>query len=124
MNPSKIRQRVSARLKEEYRLGKALMGFRGPFVMGWLDLRYTECRKGQCKCTQGRPHGPFLYATLRKNGKKFYQYVGKPKDTALVQRIKSYQEFRDKLGRFRKTYRTIDADWRQLEESLTIRSSR
>lgn len=124
MNPSKIRQRLSLRLKEEFLLGKALIRFRGPFVMGWLDLRYTECRKGQCKCTRGRPHGPFLYANLRRNGKKFYKYVGKPEDAGLVQRVKHYQEFRDKLGRFRKLYRIMETDWRQLEQSLTIRSSR
>ena len=27
----------------------------------WLSFRYTYCRKGNCKCTKGHPHGPFAY---------------------------------------------------------------
>lgn len=124
MNPSKIRQGLSQAFKEHLYLGRALIRFRGPFVMGWLHLRYTQCRKGQCKCTQGQPHGPFLYATLHKNGKTVYRYLGKPEDTGLVQRIKHYQEFRNKLARFRKLYRTMEAGWKQLERSLTVHSAK
>lgn len=116
--PSLIRQYLVSNLKEHFRLGKALIRFRGPFIRGWLDLRYTQCRKGGCKCTRGQPHGPFLYATLKLNGKKVYRYVGKPEDASLAKRIKNYQDFRGKLARLRKISRAIDAGYKRLEKSL------
>ncbi len=119
MNTPVVRQRIMRRMREQYGLGKALIRFRGPFVMGWLNLRFAQCRKGNCQCTKGRPHGPFLYATLRIKGKNVYRYVGKPGDAALARRIKDYQDFRQKLARFRKLYREVDADWKRFEASLT-----
>lgn len=119
METAAIRQRIVLGLKEQRTIGRALIRFRGPFVMGWLHLRYAQCRKGNCQCTRGRPHGPFLYATLRLKGKNVYRYVGKADDAALVRRIKNYQDFRQKLARFRKLSRQIDADWNRLEKSFT-----
>lgn len=119
MQPALVRQRISQHLKSQIAIGRALIRFRGPFVMGWLHLRYAQCRKGNCQCTKGRPHGPFLYATIRGKGKNVYRYVGKPTDTSLRGRIKNYQDFREKLARFRKLFREIDADWKRLEQSLT-----
>lgn len=114
-----VRQRLSQNLKQQRTIGRALIRFRGPFVMGWLHLRYAQCRKGGCQCTKGRPHGPFLYATLRVKGRNVYRYVGKADDASLVRRIKNYQEFRQKLADFRKLVRGIDADWNHLEKSFT-----
>lgn len=119
MQSATVRQRISHNLKSQRTIGRTLIRFRGPFVMGWLHLRYAQCRKGNCQCTQGRPHGPFLYATLRVKGKNVYRYVGKADDVALVRRIKNYQDFREKLARFRKLSREIDADWNRLEKTFT-----
>lgn len=121
MLPAGIRQRISQDLSAQRSIGRALIRFRGPFVMGWLHLRYAQCRKGNCQCTKGRPHGPFLYATIRVKGKNVYRYVGKADDASLVRRIKDYQEFREKLARFRKLYREIDGDFKRLERAFTRR---
>lgn len=123
MQPAVIRQRISQHLKTQRTIGRALIRFRGPFVMGWLHLRYAQCRKGNCQCTKGRPHGPFLYATVRVDGKNLYRYVGKADDASLVRRIKNYQDFRDKLARFRRVSREIDADWKRLEKVFTRQHS-
>ena len=119
MQSAVIRQRISQGLKAQRTIGRALIRFRGPFIMGWLHLRYAQCRKGNCQCTQGRPHGPFLYATVRIKGKNVYRYVGKADDASLVRRIRNYQDFREKLARFRRLSREIDADWKRLEQSFT-----
>ena len=124
MQIPRIRQDQAQRLKRQAALGRALIRFRGPFVPGWLHLRYTECRKGGCKCTKGEPHGPFLYATLLLKGKKVYRYVGKPSDAALARRIKNYQEFREKLAEFRRLHREMEVDWKRLEHSPTKRPTK
>ena len=119
---SQIRQRLDNQLRGYFGLGKALLQIRGPLKMGWLHVRYTACRKGNCKCTRGQKHGPFLYASLRAGGKIVQRYVGKSEDESLVRKIKDYQDFREKLARFRKHHREVDAGWIQLERSLMQRS--
>jgi len=114
-----IRRQIARQLKEQIILGSALIKFRGPIVKGWLNLRYAQCRKGNCQCTKGRPHGPFLYATMRVKGKNVYRYVGKTDDGSLVRQIKDYQDFRQKLARLRKLSSEIDSQYRKLESKLT-----
>lgn len=119
---SRIRQRLADQIRDYFGLGKALLQIRGPLRMGWLHVRYTSCRKGNCKCTRGQKHGPFLYASIPVRGKTVQRYVGKSADAFLVREIKNYQDFREKLARFRKHHREVDAGWIRLERSLTRRS--
>jgi hypothetical protein len=115
---SRTRQRLAEQIEEQRSLSKTLMQSRGPLVMGWIHVRYAQCRKGNCKCTHGQPHGPFLYASLRVGRKNVYRYLGKPEDEPLVRKIKSYQEFRTKLAALRKLGRKLDLQWGNLERSL------
>lgn len=121
LTTARLKQQTSQNLKRHLRLGKDLLNIRGPLVVGWLDRRYTECRKGNCKCTQGRKHGPFLYARLRLKDRNVYRYVGKPEDMPLVRCITRYAEFRKILARWRSLYRQLDQEWAHLERSLIER---
>ena len=117
---SRLRQHLAQDLREHFDLGKTLIAVRGPLVRGWLQIRYTSCQKGQCKCTRDEKHGPFLYASLQLKHKILQTYVGKPEDQVLVRRLKDYKDFRDKLGRWRKLHAQIEAAWKALEKSLLV----
>jgi len=120
---SRIRQRLSQEIQDYLDLGKALLAVRGPLILGWLHLRYTSCRKGNCKCTRGQPHGPFLYASLKRRGGTVVQrYVGKSEDDLLVRRIKGYREFRQQIKRLEKLQDQLAGDWKRLEKSLVAKS--
>ena len=120
---SRIRQRLSQEIQDYLDLGKALLAVRGPLILGWLHVRYTSCRKGNCKCTQGKPHGPFLYASLKRRGGAVVQrYVGKSEDDLLVRRIKGYREFRQQIKRLQKLQDQLAGDWKRLEKSLVAKS--
>ena len=38
---------------------------------------YRKCGKPTCKCARGEPHGPYLVAYYRENGRLRKRYVGK-----------------------------------------------
>lgn len=120
---SHVRQRLAQEIQDYLQLGKSLLAVRGPLILGWLHVRYTSCRKGDCKCTRGKPHGPFLYASLKRRGGAIVQrYVGKPEDDLLVRRIKGYREFRLQLKRLQKLQDHLANDWKHLEKSLVAKS--
>jgi hypothetical protein len=118
---SGLKKLIAGDLKRHRRLGKDILDARPPLVVGWLDRRYTECRKGNCRCTRGEKHGPFLYARLQLGDKKVYRYVGKAEDASLVGAITRYGDFRKNLARWRQLYRQLDKEWVQLERALTQR---
>lgn len=118
---SGIKKQLAGNLKRHYRLGKDLLNTRDPLIVGWLDRRYAECRKGNCKCTRGEKHGPFLYARLQLENRKVYRYVGKAEDASLVGSITRYSNFRQTLARWRSLYREVDQEWVHLEHALTQR---
>ena len=122
-DPSRIRQRLAQEIQDYLQLGKVLLAVRGPLILGWLHMRYTSCRKGDCKCTRGQPHGPFLYASLKRRGGAVVQrYVGKPEDDLLVRRIKGYREFRQQIKALQKLQDRLAGDWKRLEKSLVHKS--
>ncbi len=120
---SHIRQRLAQEIQDYLQLGKSILAVRGPLILGWLHVRYTSCRKGDCKCTRGKPHGPFLYASLKRRGGTIVQrYVGKSEDDLLVRRIKGYREFRQQMKTLQKLQDQLSGDWRRLEKCLVNKS--
>lgn len=118
MNSSRIRQEVVRLMRERESGELQLLHLRGNLTEGCLSERYTECRKGNCKCTRGKPHGPFLYMSVKVKGKVKYRYVGKREDWKIVEGLRRYKEFQSKLGKVRKINREIDDLWNQLRKEL------
>ena len=118
MNVSKTRQVIRRLRRERDNLEQQLVGFRGKLVEGCLSERYTECRKGNCKCTRGQPHGPFLYMTVKGRGKPKYRYVGKTSDVPIVEGLHRYRSFQSKLEQLRKTNHELNELWNKLRKSL------
>lgn len=118
MDISRIRQAIARLRKERDQLETWLMGIRGKLVEGCLSERYTECRKGNCKCTKGEPHGPFLYMSVNVKGKIKYRYVGKKEDKKIVEGLRRYKTFQSKLEKLRKTGKELNVLWNKLREGL------
>ena len=45
----------------------------------WITQQYTYCKKGNCKCTKGHPHGPFHYLFFKEGDKVIHRYIPKDK---------------------------------------------
>ena len=101
MDVSKVRQQLARRIRERKREEEALLATRGKMKEGCLLERYTECRKGNCKCTRGEPHGPFLYWSRYVKGRLRHTYVGKKEDQKVVEGLKRYRVFQTRLKRIR-----------------------
>ena len=118
LDPSKIRQELFSLIQDQFALQKSLAQNRDKMVRGSLFQCYTACRKGHCKCTQGKKHGPFLYVALQVKGKTVQRYVGKMEDEGLVRKLKNYREFRRQRKELNQFNRQIHQAWNRLEESL------
>ena len=114
LDPSKIRQELFSLIQDQFTLQKSLAQSRDKMVRGSLFQCYTACRKGHCKCTQGKKHGPFLYVALQVKGKTVQRYVGKKEDEGLVRKLKHYREFRQQRKELNQLTRQIAREWNQV----------
>ena len=118
MSPATLRQKLFALIDKQLRLQQALARSRDKMIQGSLFQWYTACRKGNCKCTRGEKHGPFLYAAVTVKGKTIQRYVGKQEDQGLVKKLKAYREFRKQRRDLKRINHRIEPLWEALQESL------
>jgi len=74
----------------------------------WLSFRYTYCRKGNCKCTQGFPHGPFVYIYFKRKGKTLCRYIPQKEVNSLKVYTDRYHSFQENLAQIRKINEKIN----------------
>lgn len=118
MDLPEIRKKISLLQKERSLLENNLMQIRSKMEAGSLFQIYTACRKGNCKCTRGEKHGPFLYLSQKVDGKLKQRYVGKKSDESTVKKVRAYMQYQDKLAALRKIYGKIDTLFNQYREIL------
>ena len=109
MNISKITTNVIALQKRRFDLEYILIRSRKKMEPGSLIKVFTSCRKGNCKCTKGEKHGPFLYLNQKIGDKYTQRYIGKESDIPTVKRVKAYMDFQDTLAILRKINKEIDS---------------
>jgi hypothetical protein len=109
MNISKIRTNIIALQKRRLDLEYILIRYRKKMEPGSLIKVFTSCRKGNCKCTKGEKHGPFLYLNQKISGKYTQRYIGKESDIPTVKRVQAYMDFQDTLATLRKINKEIDS---------------
>jgi hypothetical protein len=109
MNISKIRTNIIALQKRRLDLEYILIRYRKKMEPGSLIKVFTSCRKGNCKCTKGEKHGPFLYVNQKIGGKYTQRYIGKESDIPTVKRVQAYMDFQDTLATLRKINKEIDS---------------
>jgi len=115
---SQVKKAVSVLLARRGELEQALLTFRRKMVQGSLFEIYTACRKGNCRCTKGEKHGPFLYMGSYVKGKKVQRYVGKAEDQQIVEGLRRYRDFQSKLERIRKINNQLNELWNKLRKEL------
>ena len=83
---------------------------------------FTACRKGNCKCTKGKKHGPYLYLRQKITGKYQQRYAGKESDKLIVKRVRAYMDFQDTLALLRKVNKEIDSLLNLYRETMSVTS--
>lgn len=120
MTISNIRKNIIQLQKRRNDLETILFRKRKKMEPGSLINVYTSCRKGNCKCTKGEKHGPFLYLNQKIDGKYKQRYAGKESDKPTVERVKAYMEFQDTLAQLRKINKEIDSLLNLYRDTLSI----
>lgn len=116
MDLPEIRKKISLLQKQRDSLENILMQTRAKMEAGSLVQIYTACRKGNCKCTRGEKHGPFLYLSQKVDRKLKQRYVGKKSDEPTVKKVRTYMQYQDRLATLRKIYKQIDTLFNQYRE--------
>jgi len=109
MNLSKIRTTILSLQKRRSELENILINTRKKMEPGSLIKVFTSCRKGNCKCTKGEKHGPFIHLNQKIEGKYTHRYAGKKSDQATVKRVRAYMNFQHTLAELRKIKKEIDS---------------
>ena len=74
----------------------------------WLSLQYTYCKKGNCKCTRGFPHGPFYYLSFKTKKGVVHRYLPKGKIAQIKPLADSHHTFSERLAHLNKISKEID----------------
>jgi hypothetical protein len=120
MNISKIRTNIIALQKRRLDLEYILIRSRKKMEPGSLIKVFTSCRKGNCKCTKGEKHGPFLYLNQKIDSKYSQRYIGKESDKTTVKRVQAYMNFQDTLAILRKINKEIDSLLNLYRNTLSV----
>lgn len=118
MDLARIRKKISILLVERQRLEQGLLKFRRKMVKGSLFQVYTACRKGNCRCTKGQKHGPFLYMNTYIKGKLRQRYIGKKEDRPAVEGLQRYKSFQRKLEKIRAINKRLSDLWNEYRKEL------
>ena len=86
----------------------------------WITQQYTYCKKGNCKCTKGHPHGPFHYLFFKEGDKVIHRYLPKDKLPQIAQLANSYRTYNEKLARLNKINKQIDTLLREKQKSNLV----
>jgi hypothetical protein len=120
MKLPEIRKQILSLKKKRETAELKLIRTRSKLIAGSLYKKFTACRKGNCKCTKGQLHGPFLYLSQKTNGKLKQRYAGKDTDKPMVKKVKDYMSFQETLADIRKINKEMDSLFNLYREILTV----
>jgi len=120
MNTSKVRANIIELQKRRLDLELILIRSRKKMEPGSLIKVFTACRKGNCKCTKGQKHGPFLYLNQKISGKYSQRYAGKDSDKNTVKRVQAYMDFQHTLAQLRKINKEIDSLLNLYRDNMSV----
>ena len=90
---SRCRQRFYLLTQRRERLEQMILG-RAKLIKGCLARKYKMCGKGNCKCTQGKPHGPQIYLSVSVSGKAKMIFIPKKEQERVKRLATNYKQFR------------------------------
>ncbi|MGC8867802.1 MAG: DUF6788 family protein [Elusimicrobiales bacterium] len=107
MNKEEIKNRIY-RLRKERQLLETYLLNTGRQLPVWITSQYTYCKKGNCRCTKGHPHGPFHYLFFKEGEKIYHWYLPKEKMKEIEKWVNSYRTYNERLAMLNKINREID----------------
>jgi hypothetical protein len=105
------------RLQEERRRLERILLNTGRQLPVWITSQYTYCKKGNCKCTRGQPHGPFYYVFFKKSGKVAHRYLPEKKMDSISGQANAYRGYNGRLARINKINKEIDTLLKQHQKN-------
>ena len=111
-NKEEIRSVIYNLQKERRGMERILLNT-GRQLPVWITSQYTYCNKGNCKCTRGKPHGPFYYAFFKAAGKVLHRYLPENKIDSISGQANAYRGYNGRLARINKINKEIDTLLRQ-----------
>jgi len=112
MNKEEIRSVIYRLQGERRRLERILLNT-GRQLPVWITSQYTYCKKGNCKCTRGEPHGPFYYIFFKQASKVMHRYLSEKKIDSISAQANAYRGYNQRLARINKINKEIDTLLRQ-----------
>ena len=86
----------------ELRARRAFLSKRIPgaeeLLRGSLQHQYRRCGRVGCRCSQGEPHGPYVYLAVRTPGRRGMIYVPAEAVQAVERRIEVTGRIEDALA--------------------------
>lgn len=116
MNKEGIRIAIY-RLQEERRRIERILLNTGRQLPVWITSQYTYCKKGNCKCTRGEPHGPFYYMFFKQAGKVTHRYLPEKKLDTISGQSNAYRGYNQRLARINKINKEIEGLLRQHQKN-------
>jgi hypothetical protein len=113
-----IRQEISKCMKKRDQLLHSTMSNK-PYIAAQVYERYKTCGNKNCKCHNGKPHGPFLWIYQHKKGQKIISTtVNKEKASQAQKLAASYLRWTDHRQQLRELDRLIQENLDKIEKIL------
>jgi len=118
MNISDLRQEISILREERLKAENRLMGAKDMLTCS-LILRKIICGNPNCKCQEGKPHGPYPYLSEKVKGKTHLTYIIKRDLEKIKRKTEEYRLFQKRLEYVRHLNRRIDDLFKRIRQMKT-----
>ncbi len=122
MDISDLRQEISILREERVKTENRLMGAKDMLASS-LILRKVICGNPNCRCQEGKPHGPYPYLSEKRRGKTRLTYIRKRDLEKIEKKTQEYRLFQKRLEYIRHLNRRIDDLFKRIRE-MKIEESR
>jgi len=101
-------KRVIYRLRKERQLVETYLLNTGKQLAVWITRQYTYCKKGNCKCLRGYPHGPFYYLFYQEGDNICHRYLPEEKLKQIEKFTHCYKVYNQQMARMNKINEEIE----------------
>jgi hypothetical protein len=77
-------------------------------AVGSIHLEFKRCGKPNCRCTNGLPHGPYMYRRWRENGRQRRQHIPMHKLAETLIAVECARAERETFACLKKELRDVD----------------
>ncbi len=123
MNISDLRQEISILREERVKAENRLMQAKDMLAAS-LILRKVICGNPNCRCQEGKPHGPYPYLSEKIKGKTRLTYIRKRDLEKIEKKTQEYRLFQKRLEYIRHLNRIIDDLFKRIREMRIEESKR